>query len=289
MGGRRSSSRGKIDSFTIFEKYFSMKYYPTYLQSMGLLLIFLLSTILSLLLVMPFFPYESTIGMGLIYTLSISLTIGGGLLIRQDFTFKLNGLHPMVVLLSSITFICLHIFLDPVTSLIPVPEVLKKIFYETLQQPIPYFLMMVIAAPVLEELLFRGVILDGLLRNYQPMRAIAFSAFLFALVHGNLAQGVGAFLGGLLMGWVYWKTQSVIPGILIHLVNNLFAYIATLLTPKEDVLKNLSDEFSNPLFYWLVVTLCGIIASICMWLLHSKYLKTQQIHEIQHENQVESA
>jgi uncharacterized protein len=256
-----------------------MKYYPTYLQSFGLLLIFLLSTILSLLVVMPFFSYESAIGMSLIYTLSIGLTIGGGLLIRQDFTFKLRGTHPMIVLLSSIAFVCLHIFLDPITSLIPLPEVLKKIFYETLQQPIPYFFMLVMAAPVLEELLFRGVILDGLLRNYKSTRAIAFSAFLFALVHGNLAQGVGAFFGGLLIGWVYWKTQSVIPGILIHMVNNLLAYTATLLTPKEDVLKNLSEEFSNPIYYWLVIVICGGITLICVWILYNRYLKTLQIDE----------
>ncbi len=250
-----------------------MKHYPTYLQSLGLLLIFLLCTILSLLVVLPFFSFESSVGMAIIYTLSISLTIAIALFLRRNFSFAFNSFLPGIVAVAVVTFLSIHLALDPLTNLIPLSDLLKKMIQETLQHPVAFFFMIVIAAPLLEELLFRGVILDGFLKNYHPWKAIFFSAFLFALVHGNLSQGVGAFVGGVLMGWIYWKTQSVIPGILIHLVNNLVAFISVLLTPEADIFKNTAEQIGNPVWYWLIVVGCSLIAIGGVWFLQNNYFK----------------
>jgi len=250
-----------------------MKFYPTYLQSFGLLLIFFLCSILSVLVLIPFFSFDSGIAMSIMYVLSTSLTIGAALVIRKDYSFLLNRFSPVIVLIASVTLLSIHLFLDPLTNLIPLSDTLKKMLVETIRQPAVFFFMIVIAAPILEELLFRGVILDGLLKNYQPVHAILFSAFLFALVHGNLAQGIGAFLGGILMGWIYWKTQSVIPGILIHFFNNLAAFVGTMLTPEQDIFKSTFETIGNPITYWLLIVGAGIIAGVRIWLLHQKYFK----------------
>ncbi|MFM7430830.1 MAG: type II CAAX prenyl endopeptidase Rce1 family protein [Flammeovirgaceae bacterium] len=250
-----------------------MKYYPSYWQSLGLLLLLLLFTLVSVLIVMPFFSYRSNVGLTLIYTLSIVFTILAGLWIRKDFRFKWNGIYPMIVLLSTIIFLGSHIFLDPLTSLFPVPEILKKTLLDTLEFPVASFVTMVIAAPLLEELLFRGVMLDGLLRNYSPGRAIFFNAFLFGLIHGNFAQGLGAMIGGLVIGWVYWKTQSIIPCIIIHFLNNLVAYVSIINTPREDLFNDLSREFDNPFYYWILVATCGMVMSFSLWVLYNKCLK----------------
>ena len=57
-----------------------------------------------------------------------------------------------------------------------------------------------LAAPITEEILMRGVVLAGLLRNYRPVVAIAQSALLFGVMHMNPAQSLNAFFLGCCWG-----------------------------------------------------------------------------------------
>lgn len=265
----------------------AMKHYPTYLQSLGLLLIFLLCSIISMLVITPFFSHESPIGLSLIYTLSLCLAIGFGLFIRRQYQFPVKRFSVIAALIASISLIGTHIFLDPLTSLIPPSELMNKMFLETVKQPVPYFFMIVIAAPILEELFFRGLILDGFLKNYEPKYAILASAFLFALIHGNLPQGVGAFLSGILIGWVYWKTNSVLPGIFMHLINNLISFISVMLTPKEELFMSMRDSIGNNLYYWLIVVGGGTIALGGIGVLVKSYFKMNDPDQAQMEKSVD--
>ena len=78
-----------------------------------------------------------------------------------------------------------------------------------------------IFGPIMEEICFRGLILDGLLKTRcRPWLAILISALLFALLHGLGANFVTAMSFGILVGWLYWRTGSIIPGIIIHITNN---------------------------------------------------------------------
>lgn len=116
-----------------------MKFYPTYLQSFGLLLIFFLCSILSVLVVIPFFSFDSGIAMSIMYVLSTSLTIGAALVIRKDYSFLLNRFSPVIVLIASVTLLSIHLFLDPLTNLIPLSDTLKKMLLETIRQPAVFF------------------------------------------------------------------------------------------------------------------------------------------------------
>lgn len=91
-------------------------------------------------------------------------------------------------------------------------------------------------APVCEELVFRGAVLRALLRSIsQHWVAITVSALFFALIHANPAQMPHAFIIGLLLGWLYYRTDSVVPGIVYHWVNNSVAYIIYNLYPSPDI------------------------------------------------------
>ena len=82
-------------------------------------------------------------------------------------------------------------------------------------------LLAAIYAPIIEEICFRGIMLGGLLKTRcRPWLAILISALLFALLHGLGANFVTALLFGILVGWLYWRTGSIIPGIIIHITNN---------------------------------------------------------------------
>lgn len=69
-------------------------------------------------------------------------------------------------------------------------------------------------------------------RPWAPWLAIAFSALLFGVVHMNWAQGFHGFIMGLLLGWLYYRTGSMMPGIIVHWVNNTVAYLMFKLLPS---------------------------------------------------------
>jgi membrane protease YdiL (CAAX protease family) len=75
-------------------------------------------------------------------------------------------------------------------------------------------------APIAEELLFRGVILTGFLRRYGAVRAVVYSAILFAVIHLNPCQIGAAFIGGLFLGWLYVRAGSLWPCIAMHAIYN---------------------------------------------------------------------
>lgn len=82
-----------------------------------------------------------------------------------------------------------------------------------------YVLSTVIIPPIVEEMMFRGMILQGL-RRFGDGFAVIASAAMFGLYHGNFAQAVFAFLCGLILGYVAVRSNSLLPAILIHFLNN---------------------------------------------------------------------
>lgn len=80
-----------------------------------------------------------------------------------------------------------------------------------------------IIGPLSEELLFRGGMLGSLLRSQSAWKAIAWSSFAFALIHANPVQMPAAFCLGILLGWAYVRTKSLMAPLLIHIFNNSLA------------------------------------------------------------------
>ena len=94
-----------------------------------------------------------------------------------------------------------------------------------------YFVLCLLA-PFAEELVIRGAVLRSLLGSMgNHWAAIAVSAVIFAVVHANPAQMPHALLIGLLLGWMYYRTGSILPGIALHWVNNTAAYVFYVLFP----------------------------------------------------------
>ncbi len=96
------------------------------------------------------------------------------------------------------------------------------------------FLVVAIFAPIFEEWLCRGMVLRGLLTKMKPVWAIVISALFFAVIHGNPWQALNAFLIGVLMGYVYYKTGSLILTMTIHFVNNGTAVILSNIESLKD-------------------------------------------------------
>jgi uncharacterized protein len=124
-----------------------------------------------------------------------------------------------------VSTLALVVFLERIGGLIPMPVSVQKFFQKAFSKDIFSFITLVILAPILEEIFCRGIVLRGLLKNYPKNKAILVSAIFFAAIHLNPWQALPAFFGGLFMGWMYYKTQSVIPGIIIHVTINGTAFL----------------------------------------------------------------
>ena len=99
------------------------------------------------------------------------------------------------------------------------------------------YLCIGLLAPLSEEIVMRGAILKELLKSpkLSPWGAIAVSALFFALIHMNPVQMPHAFLIGLLLGWMYWRTGSILPGVAYHWANNSVAYVLYNIYPSSDI------------------------------------------------------
>ena len=91
---------------------------------------------------------------------------------------------------------------------------------------------------ILEELVFRGVILTMFLNRYSSAKAIVFSAITFGLIHllnlaGDkdtvwvLSQVFWSFIIGLFYGYLFFRTGSLLPVIMVHYLGNLFIWTLT--------------------------------------------------------------
>lgn len=114
--------------------------------------------------------------------------------------------------------------------------------------------------PILEEVLFRGAVTRELLKKYRPTKAILISALIFGLFHINPVQVVGAFFSGLLFAWLYYKSRSLVPGILIHVVNNSFSVWSTTAFPDAQYI----NELMNRPIYWSLLAVTAFVLVISL-------------------------
>lgn len=83
-----------------------------------------------------------------------------------------------------------------------------------------------IIAPFTEEFIFRGVIFNTLNKNISILWTIIIQAVFFGLFHGNLIQSTYATLLGLVFGYITYKTESLWPAVVMHMINNTIATIS---------------------------------------------------------------
>lgn len=131
---------------------------------------------------------------------------------------------------------------------IPVPNFVEKEFANLFENPYAGIISITILAPIFEEIIMRGVILEGLMNRYKPATAIIGSALIFGISHFNLPQFLTATMLGLILGIIYYKTKSLFLCITIHMTNNIMVF------------SYLLSEPSTYLFLFLVGILIFLIA-----------------------------
>lgn len=150
-----------------------------------------------------------------------------------------------------------------------VPKEFEEMFKALFKEPLGMFAIGVLV-PICEEVVFRGAVLGRLLKVFGKEKAwgaIIVSALIFGLAHGNLAQSPHAFAIGILFGWLYYRTGSLIPSTIMHVLNNSTAVIIECLMPEKDT-DSLIDMFNgSSQTMYLSIAASIAIAIPALWLL----------------------
>lgn len=159
---------------------------------------------------------------------------------------------PMLVLLSVLSY--LHL-----------PNWLHALDTTARTNPLLTLLFGVVIIPACEELLFRGIILPGLLRRYRPWLAIGQSALLFAVMHANPAQSVPVFFMGLLLGALFYYTRSLWVCWALHALNNALALGSSLKATAQPDHRTMVDSFHGPMIYALCLLGSALFIGVVLW------------------------
>ena len=92
-----------------------------------------------------------------------------------------------------------------------------------------------VAAPIVEEFLFRGLIFKRLRDSLKFVPSALLSALLFDIIHANALQFAYAFILGLLLAYIYEQFKSVWAPVLFHAGANLISVIVTAIVPEEGI------------------------------------------------------
>lgn len=184
------------------------------------------------------------------------------------------------VLIASVVFIlALSLWTNYLSELADLPNSMQETFEMMMRHPLG-IIAIVIMAPIVEELLFRGAIEGHLLRKWKhPAGAIVFSSLVFGVVHGNWVQAPFAFVIGLALGWMYYRTGSLLPGILMHFVNNSTAVLGFLITDNPDA--TMVSEYGPQGAAWMAVA-GAVVTVLCVYLFQKKLVAQPAVwHEIE--------
>ena len=212
------------------------KYYPTVLQGIHMVILYIfIQTVVDFPLALIDY-YKDTeylynpvkkivLGIGSVLFILIYGISRSKLPVIQIFPFKM--FNPLV-LIPVISFIWgAHNYLDVVNiwvaKAIPPPPWFWELFNRVFEGDyglMGVFLKVSVVAPIVEELIFRGLIFNGFRRNYNGFVAVFVSALLFSLFHLNPWQMPATFVLGLLLGWLMLRTNNILVAILGHSINN---------------------------------------------------------------------
>lgn len=139
---------------------------------------------------------------------------------------------PIYLTLFVILGYCVQLFVDAVLLLLS--NVFPKTFAEYFSLAdslagqgvsVLMIISVIFIAPIAEELIFRGLTFRYAIKIMPAWLAVSFQAVIFGIYHGNIVQGIYAFLIGLLFGLLVYKTDSLIPSVLLHCFINAGAYL----------------------------------------------------------------
>ncbi|MFV0521364.1 MAG: lysostaphin resistance A-like protein [Mangrovibacterium sp.] len=218
-----------------------IKPYPTILGAIHLIVLY---TFFQTIIDFPFALWDYFHGTTYISNpiKRIVLSVGSILFIliyaykRSNATFKelfpMKRFNPLVLFPVALILLAQQIYIAPVNialdKFMAPPSWFLELFDNIFENKYGFWgvlLRVAVIAPIIEESIFRGVIMYGLMRNYPKLPAILLSGLLFGLFHLNPWQFPATFCLGCVLGWLMIITNNLLACILGHAINNLIVLL----------------------------------------------------------------
>lgn len=167
-----------------------------------------------------------------------------------------GGFNPNVILGGLVWLLAAGVVVEPVVALLPTPsQYVGAGFWAVITS--------VLFAPLFEEFIFRGLILESLLRRHRRLISVLISSMLFAIVHFQPSVMITAFVSGVILGTIYLHTSSIFSVIILHAINNAVAYSLISLNLSSYTYR---DLMPNNTVYFTVYAMSIIICMLGVWL-----------------------
>ncbi|MFQ6618238.1 MAG: lysostaphin resistance A-like protein [Fidelibacterota bacterium] len=142
--------------------------------------------------------------------------------------FRLNGVDKKLIGISFVSGFALTVFMDEIDRFIqiffPIPEwfesIVEVLAIESKSDFIIIIFGAVILASFIEEMLFRGFLQKTLENYYEITKAVLLASIIFALIHLNIWWIIQIYLLSVLLGYMAYRSDSIVPGSIVHIVNN---------------------------------------------------------------------
>ena len=231
-------------------------------------ILFLLMQVIAAWL-MPLLSFgDADLGRILAYTLSMSLMIvvlrlcnRESLLPAEPIMHSRRGFNPLLILYGVVVTIALSIVLAPLGGYLPEDS---REFSDSLWT----LVLVIFAAPIFEEVLFRGR-LYGLLRTKaSPMVSVLLSSMMFGLMHLQPAVMLEGVLMGLLFSYAYLRSRSIFAPVILHMCNNALAYALKVLSYGERPLLELVDSRN----YYMAIYIASAVVVVISYVLMIRFV-----------------
>ena len=167
-----------------------------------------------------------------------------------------GGFNPNVILGGLVWLLAAGVVVEPVVALLPTPsQYVGAGFWAVITS--------VLFAPLFEEFIFRGLILESLIRRHRRLISVLISSMLFAIVHFQPSVMITAFVSGVILGTIYLHTSSIFSVIILHAINNAVAYSLISLNLSSYTYR---DLMPNNTVYFTVYAMSIIICMLGVWL-----------------------
>jgi membrane protease YdiL (CAAX protease family) len=235
--------------------------YPGFLSAFGLCVVMLALIVVfagigfALGKVLPIKPPQAVL-LGVVNTLAVGIVLAWGIRSSEAGWREVLPLRPFSaallgpILLSVTGLLMVSVgWLQVQEKFLPAPKWVEKALQDILAGGFFSFVLLCVIAPLTEECLVRGLFLRGFRMRFGATRAVVYSALLFSAMHMNLAQLAPTLMMGSMFAWWRLRTNSLLPGMLGHALNNAVPVTIVMLlhTQKE-------PPKSSPLFQ--VISVC---------------------------------
>lgn len=129
------------------------------------------------------------------------------------------------LLVVAYTIIIVHNMIMSLAGFIPQGEAIFQ-FFGKLENPFAFIFVGIVLAPMIEEIFFRGFLFNGFRQRFGWNKAALLSSLFFSLAHMGLVTLIPTFILGYLLAYLFHKSNSLWPGVILHCLVNSFGICA---------------------------------------------------------------